>query len=64
VVWFAKVMGRFFEETLTEGHFGGNPESIRGTPLWKQADDPVTSKKSAVAAALCQRSPKTTRICQ
>jgi hypothetical protein len=29
VVWFAKVMGRFFEETLTEGHFGGGNPAMR-----------------------------------
>jgi hypothetical protein len=28
------------------------------TPLWKRHDDPVDFAKSAVAAALCQRSPK------
>ena len=36
---------------------GGNPESVRGTPLWKL----YPLSKSGVAAALCHRNPKPSR---
>jgi hypothetical protein len=39
----------------------GNPESIRGTPLWNERRkyfDRVTPSESAVAAALCRRTPR------
>jgi hypothetical protein len=39
---------------------GGNPEDIRGTPLWDGAErrEQITRWKSAIAAALCRRTPK------
>ncbi len=37
---------------------GGNPESVRGTPLWKL----YPLSKSGVAAALCHCSPKPSQL--